>query len=214
MGGYLGGFDTLSLGNALHGLSVHDAVLPETGIRRQRGGRAMSLTDTLSPPAAPAAAPVFEDIAAGDAIGPLFKGPLTTAHLMRWSAAMENWHKIHYDLPFATGHDKLPGLLINGSLKQQFIAQLLKDWAGPTGWLWKLRFQFRAMNLVGERLAVWGKVTATRRVDAPRGACGLVDIDIGIRNDAGLESTPGAATVALPLRGGPPLPYPFVAPPT
>ena len=38
---------------------------------------------------------------------------------MRWSAAMENWHKIHYDLPFATGHDRLPGLLINGSLQQE-----------------------------------------------------------------------------------------------
>ena len=121
----------------------------------------MSLEESRS---APPAGLVFEDISAGQDIGPLFKGPLTTAHLMRWSAAMENWHKIHYDLPFATGHDRLPGLLVNGSLKQQFIAQLLKDWAGPTGWLWKLRFQFRAMNLAGERLAVWGKVTGTRRV--------------------------------------------------
>jgi acyl dehydratase len=158
--------------------------------------------------------PVFEDVSVGQDIGPLFKGPLTTAHLMRWSAAMENWHKIHYDLPFATGHDKLPGLLINGSLKQQFIVQLLKDWAGPTGWLWKVRFQFRAMNLVGERLSIWAKVVGTRRVDTPQGAYGLVDIELGIRNEAGAESTPGAATVALPLRGGSPLPYPFVAPAT
>ena len=60
----------------------------------------------------------------------MHKGPFTTAHLMRWSAAMENWHKIHYDLPFATGHDKLPGLLINGSLKQQFIAQIAEGLGG------------------------------------------------------------------------------------
>jgi len=158
--------------------------------------------------------PVFEDVSVDQEIGPLFKGPLTTAHLMRWSAAMENWHKIHYDLPFATGHDKLPNLLINGSLKQQFIVQLLKDWAGPTGWLWKVRFQFRAMNVVGERLSVWGKVVGTRRVDTPQGAYGLVEIELGIRNEEGIESTPGAATVALPLRGGSPLPYPFVAPVT
>jgi acyl dehydratase len=150
----------------------------------------------------------FEDVALGDEIGPLFKGPLTTAHLMRWSAAMENWHKIHYDLPFATGHDKLPGLLVNGSLKQQFIAQLLKDWAGREGWLWKIRFQFRAMNLVGEKLSVWGRVTGLR--EAP--GYGLVDLDLGIRNEAGVESTPGAATVALPFRGGPAVPYPFVPP--
>lgn len=155
---------------------------------------------------------MFEDISVGDKIGPVLKGPFTTAHLMRWSAAMENWHKIHYDLPFATGHDKLPGLLINGSLKQQFLAQMLKDWAGPGGWVWKLRFQFRAMDLVGERLAVWGQVTATHRVDMPQGVYGLVDIDIGIRNQASTESTPGSAVVALPLRDGPAIPYPFVPP--
>jgi acyl dehydratase len=162
--------------------------------------------------AAPSVGPVFEDVTAGQEIGPLGKGPFTTAHLMRWSAAMENWHKIHYDLPFATGHDKLPGLLINGSLKQQFIAQLLKDWAGSTGWVWKIKFQFRAMNLVGERLSVWARVTETREVETAQGRYGLVDLDLGIRNEAGVESTPGGATVALPLRDGPPLPYPFVAP--
>ncbi len=156
--------------------------------------------------------PVFEEMAAGQEIGPLHKGPLTTAHLMRWSAAMENWHKIHYDLPFATGHDKLPGLLINGSLKQQFIVQLLKDWAGPSGWVWKVRFQFRAMNLAGERLQVWGKITSTRQVETPQGAYGLADIELGIRNEAGMESTPGGGIVALPLRDGPALPYPFVPP--
>lgn len=152
----------------------------------------------------------FEDVAVGADIGPLFKGPLTTAHLMRWSAAMENWHKIHYDLPFATGHDKLPGLLVNGSLKQQFIAQLLKDWAGPAGWLWKLRFQFRAMSLVGETLSLWGKVTALREAEG----YGLVEIDLGIHNEDGLESTPGAATIALPYRGRAAVPYPFVPPAT
>ena len=64
----------------------------------------------------------------GAALPALEKGPLTTMHLMRWSAAMENWHKIHYDLPFTLEHEKLPGLLIAGSLKQQFVVQLLKDW--------------------------------------------------------------------------------------
>ncbi|EQD56663.1 hypothetical protein B2A_05148, partial [mine drainage metagenome] len=117
-----------------------------------------------------------------------------------------------YDLPFATGHDKLPGLLVNGSLKQQFIVQLLKDWAGATGWVWKVRFQFRAMNVAGERLRVWAKVTGLRRIDGSDHPCGLVEVDLGMRNAANVESTPGSATVALPLRDGPALPYPFVPP--
>jgi acyl dehydratase len=150
----------------------------------------------------------YEDVEVGAGIPDLNKGRLTTAHLMRWSAAMENWHKIHYDLPFAVEHDKLPGLMINGSLKQHFVMQALKDWVGPDGWVWKANFQFRAMNLVNESLHVWGKVTGKR--DGP--GYGIVDLEIGILNEQGKESTPGTATVALPYRGGKPVPYPFVPP--
>ena len=162
----------------------------------------MNMSDVAMPALA------FEDIQVGQEAGPMRKGPFTTAHLMRWSAAMENWHKIHYDLPFATGHDKLPGLLVNGSLKQQLIAQLLKDWAGPTGWVWKIRFQFRAMNLMGERLDIWARVKETKRLPE----YGLVELELGIRNENGVESTPGSATVALAYRDGAAVPYPFVPP--
>lgn len=150
----------------------------------------------------------FEDVMVGEEIPGLEKGPMTTAHLMRWSAAMENWHKIHYDKPFAIEHDKLPDLLINGSLKQQFVMQLLADWAGPGGWVWKVGFQFRAMNLVGETLRIWGRVVSKREtLDY-----GLIDIELGILNDEDKESTPGTATVVLPYRSGAALPYPFVPP--
>ncbi|MFZ2156872.1 MAG: acyl dehydratase [Bradyrhizobium sp.] len=151
---------------------------------------------------------VFEDVQVGHEVGPLLKGPLGTMHLMRWSAAMENWHRIHYDRTFAREHDGLPDILVNGSLKQQFVVQLLKDWVGRDGWVWKVAFQFRAMNLVDEVLSIWARVQAIKDV----GAYGLVELELGIRNAAGLESTPGTATVALPHRDGPAVPYPFVPP--
>jgi acyl dehydratase len=154
------------------------------------------------------ATPRFEDVPVGLALPLLEKGPLTPMHLVRWSAAMENWHRIHYDREFATGHDRLPDLLVNGSFKQQFIVQLLKDWAGPAGWVWKAGFQFRAMNQVGETLRVWARVTGKR--DAP--GYGLVDLELGIVNELGVESTPGTAVVALPYRDGPAVPYPFIPP--
>ena len=151
----------------------------------------------------------FEDVEVGFELPGLTRGPITTMHLMRWSAAMENWHRIHYDQKFSVEHDKLPGLLIAGSLKQQFIVQLLKDWVGRTGWVWKVEFQFRAMNIVDETLHAWARVTGKER--AP--AYGLVTLDVGIVNGKDKESTPGKATVALPYRGGQPVPYPFVPPP-
>jgi hydroxyacyl-ACP dehydratase HTD2-like protein with hotdog domain len=150
----------------------------------------------------------FESVNVGDMLTPLKKGPLTSAHLMRWSAAMENWHKIHYDKTFAIEHDKLPGILVNGTLKQQFIMQFLRQWAGRDGWVWKVSFQFRAMNLENEVLRIWGRVTGKREARE----FGLVDIELGIVNEQDKESTPGTAVVALPYRNGKPVPYPFVPP--
>ena len=150
----------------------------------------------------------FDNVWVGQELPWLTKGPLGEIHLFRWSATMENWHRIHYDRRFAVEHDKLPDLLINGSLKQQFMVQMVKDWAGREGWVWKVSFQFRAMNSVGETLHVWGRVKSTERLQD----YGLVVLDLGIVNQDGKESTPGEATLALPFRNGRPVPYPFVPP--
>ena len=152
----------------------------------------------------------FEDVQVGDVLSSLDKGPLTPMHLMRWSAAMENWHRIHYDRDFTVEHEKLPERLINGSLKQQFILQLLKDWAGRSGWVWKVSFQFRGMSLVGDKLSVWAEVKAK----SSHSAFGIVELRLGVRNADGTETTPGSAYVALPYRDGAAVPYPFEVPKT
>jgi acyl dehydratase len=151
----------------------------------------------------------FDEIAVGQSITMLSKGPMTTMHIMRWSAAIENWHRIHYDRDFATGHEGLPDILVNGSWKQHVLVQCLKDWAGLGGWLWKIKFQFRDKDLPGDTLVAGGTVTGTSR----RGGMGIVECDIYLENQRGVRSTTGEAHVALPLRAGAPLPYPFVAPP-
>jgi acyl dehydratase len=150
---------------------------------------------------------MFEQVSVGDDMPRLEKAPLTTMHLMRWSSAMENWHRIHYDEKFSIEHDKLPGLLVNGSLKQNFIVQALKDWAGLEGWVWKVSFQFRKMDVAGTSLWVWARVNEKIALDD----YGMVKLELGIVNAEGRESTPGTAWVALPRKGGR-VPYPFVAP--
>ena len=147
----------------------------------------------------------FEDVAVGQDIPVVVKGPMSVAHIMRWSSASENWHRIHYDWRFATGHDKLPDVVVNGSWKQHVLIQLATDWAGETGWLWRIRFQFRGMNIPGDRLTAWGRVTGTEI----RGDYGVAHLEIGLKTDAGVEGTPGTASVVLPRRGGPAVPYPF-----
>ena len=152
-----------------------------------------------------AVALAFEDVAVGDELPALARGPLTSTHVMRWSAAIENWHRIHYDQPFAVGHDGLPGLLINGSFKQHLLVALLRGWLEPEGWLARIEMSFRGMDLVGDTLTAHGQVTET----SVRDGLGLVVCAIGIRNQREEEGTTGTATGVLPLRGGPAVPYPF-----
>jgi acyl dehydratase len=147
----------------------------------------------------------FEDIAVGDSLAPVVKGPMTTAHIMRWSAAMENWHRIHYDWRFATQHDGLPDVLVNGSWKQHVLVQLLKDGLGNNGWLWKLKFRYRAMDIANDTITARAEVTRTERV----GDFGFVHMRIELRNQREIVSTTGFAIGVLPVRGGPKVPYPF-----
>ena len=147
----------------------------------------------------------YEDVDVGQDIPTLQKGPMTPAHIMRWSAASENWHRIHYDRDYAVNHDKLPDVMVNGSWKQHVLIQLLTDWVGEEGWLWKIGFQFRGMNVPGETLTAWGRITDKKLV----GDYGVVTLEIGLVNEKQAEGTPGTATVVLPRRGGKPVPYPF-----
>ena len=149
----------------------------------------------------------FDEVQVGQEIPSVVKGPMTTAHIMRWSASMENWHRIHYDKVYAMEHDKLPNVVVNGSWKQHILMQLVKDWAGLGGWAWKVGFQYRDLDLPGDVITAWGKVVKTYE----QGGRGVVELEIGLKNSRGVESTKGTAVIILPRRGGPPVPYPFPA---
>jgi len=149
----------------------------------------------------------YEDVYEGMEL-PKYMYKPTPTHLFRWSAAIENFHRIHYDLDFGINHDKNPSILVHGSWKQSVAPQFLKDFTLPGGWPWKARFEHRAMLVPGDILIMWGKVTGKYE----KGGMGFVDLEIGMKTQDGIESMPGTATVVLPLRGGKPIPYPFVPP--
>lgn len=151
----------------------------------------------------------WNEIAVGARAGALDKGPVTTAHIMRWSAAVENWHRIHYDYRFATVHDKLPDVLINGSWKQHVLVQLAKDALGPDGWLWKIKFRYKRMDVAGEPIRGHAEVVAKQEI----GGFGFVTLRMVLTSANDEVSTGGFAIGVLPLPGGAKVPYPFVPAP-
>ena len=139
----------------------------------------------------------FEDVAAGMELPPVVKGPLTTTHLVRWAAANGNYARIHWDLPFAQLQQGLENVVVNGSLKNQYVGQLLVDFAGQGGWLKRFYVQHRGMDYPGDVLTASGIVTGVREVDG----IGHVDCTVVLTNSRGYQTASGVGTVALPGRG-------------
>jgi acyl dehydratase len=150
----------------------------------------------------------YDDVEVGQEMPPYVIGPMTSTHVFRWSAAIENWHRIHYDQDFAVYHDGLPSILIQGSWKQSIMPRYLKDLCLPDGWMWKVSFQHRAMIVPGDTITCWATVTHMYE----KQGLGCVELDTGMRLQNDIESCPGHATIVLPIRGGRPVPYPFVPP--
>lgn len=134
----------------------------------------------------------------GDRLPNLAKGPLTSAHIARWCAAQENWDRIHYDQDYARNIAGLRGTVINGALKQHFLAQFLTESFDARGWVWKLDFRFVTSDLVGEGLTIEGCISSIREVASRT----IVTVDMGIRNDVTDEVTTRATgQVILPSNG-------------
>lgn len=147
----------------------------------------------------------FARLEIGQRLATLDKGVITTAHIMRWSAAVENFHRIHYDQAFATGHDKLPDVLINGSWKQHVLVQLVKDGLGPQGWLWRLKFRYKKMDVARDSLRAVADVVAKQAI----GDLGFVTLRLALLNQNDEVSTAGHAIGVLPAKAGVSVPYPF-----
>ena len=87
-------------------------------------------------------------------------------------------------------------MILQGALKNGFLAQLVTDFAGPYGWLRKLSVQYRGMDQPGSKVICRGKVSKKYH----DGHNHLVDCEIWLENDKGEKTTPGSATVVLPAR--------------
>ncbi|MEE3142053.1 MAG: hypothetical protein VX307_05615, partial [Chloroflexota bacterium] len=139
----------------------------------------------------------FENITVGEALTPVVKGPITTTHLVRWAAANGNYARIHWDLPFAQLRQGLANVVVNGSLKNQYLGQLLTDFASVEGWFKRFYVQHRGMDYPGDVLTASGAVTGKREDSG----YGYVDCTVVLENSRGEQTAAGQATVILPKRG-------------
>lgn len=131
----------------------------------------------------------------------LHKGTLATSHIVRWCAAQRNWDKMHYDAAFAREYAGLPGLLINGALKQHFIVQFLESAFEHRGWVWRIDYRFTDPDIVGQSLGVRGAIKEVFE----RGEFRFVVVEATIFNDDLQKATTIADAVVVLHGSGKPL---------
>ena len=136
----------------------------------------------------------FEDVEAGDSLGPLRKDP-TTRQLVMYAGVSGDFNEIHYDQEYARIHG-LSNIILHGALKNAFLAQMLTDWMGDYGEIKILSVQYRATDEPGSPVYCKGLVKTKDVV----GKEYLVNCDIWLENASGDITTPATVTVSLPSR--------------
>jgi len=148
----------------------------------------------------------WEDISVGQELPALAK-VASTLTLVKWAGAYGDFNPLHYENDFAVNFMKTPGIIVHGTLKRQWLIQMLTDWAGDGGWLQRIHTQFRAMDYPrkmkgltehegGDAWQCKGKVTGKSEKDSQQ----LVECEIWLENGKGDVTTSGTATVVLPAK--------------
>lgn len=137
----------------------------------------------------------YEDLSEGQEI-PALRKDVSTVHILMYVASVWLLDRIHFDHPFATRRRGLPDVVAPGNMGGDYYAQLLSELAGEAGQVRKMSFQFRNFMLAGDVLDVGGRVAKKYLSDGK----GLVELDLWIKNQSGVNCVPGKGLVALPLR--------------
>jgi len=137
----------------------------------------------------------WEDVNVGDEL-PGFTFQLGWTKMAQQVSGSQDFYPVHHDPPFAQagGH---AGIFYNTGFTRASLGRLLTDWIGDDGWLKKLRFEMRRMNMNGDTMSVKGKVVEKREVPD---ADNEVDVELWVENDREGVTTPAFATVTLPSR--------------
>jgi hypothetical protein len=86
-----------------------------------------------------------------------------------------------------------------GAIREVILTNIVTNWMGDDGWLWKLSCQHRKFVYTGDTYWLKGKVKDKRKSAAGH----EVELELWIENQWGTVVTPGSAVVLLPTRSQP-----------
>lgn len=166
-----------------------------------------------------------EDVAVGDELDPIARGPLSLMDTMGFLVGCGRGHthgvllgaalkhpKHYFRNPSAgsgieysgIGHHResvaqsvgVPGTYDYGPQRTAWLCSLVTNWMGDAAFLKRLRAEMRLFNIVGD--TTWCKGRVTNKYT--KNGQALIDLEIWAENQRGETTAPGLATVILPSR--------------
>jgi hypothetical protein len=107
--------------------------------------------------------------------------------------------RVHWDPEFARRSGN-PTTFDYGRMRETWLIHLLTDWMGDDAWLHRIRAEFRQFNYVGDVQWLGGRITGKYLAEDGKGQHPAVDVELWARNQRGVDTTPGSATIFLPSR--------------
>ena len=173
----------------------------------------------------------WEDVAIGEAMRPIVRGPLTVADMIAWMMGVgsphirsgQYWLAYRRQSPtiavrdpdtgipqavervhwdsFMAAEIGMPAPYDYGSQRGAWATHLMTNWAGDDGWVAEVFPKYRNMNFLGD--TVWIKGNVTEKWRGVKTGIGYVRCEFHGINQRGEDIMPGEAVVALPSRGAP-----------
>ena len=167
----------------------------------------------------------WEEVAVGESLPVLFKGPLTLVDIVGFYAGRRTVYNVlklafeerdrhpnnvyyspstnvpshpaagHFDVEIAR-EIGMPGAYDQGWQRMNWAGHLLTNWAGDAGFIRVLEGRVTKPNLVGDLTRITGKVT-DKRIESDQA---VVDIEWTGTNQLGVQNSNGTAQVLLPSR--------------
>jgi acyl dehydratase len=138
----------------------------------------------------------YEDVNIGDELEP-FQRKTDFMNWNRFAAVNDEFIYIHMDdaAGEAAGQGGAFGM---GNLRQSYLLNMLRTFAGDEGQVRELSLQYRVINKKNDVLTTSGRVVAKTFEEGEY----RVHLETGVRNQLGQETAPGTAIVVLPSRSG------------
>ena len=111
--------------------------------------------------------------------------------LFMYNAAIWNPHRIHYDEVYAKEVEDHPGLVIDGPLQGDWLAQVVTNWLGDDGDLVEFEYSNRKASYLGQTLVSGGEVASIDSTEK------LVTLTLYVKDESGEVTSPGASVVRL-----------------